>query len=125
MNKITQIISILFALIILSSFSYKTTSKYNQKLTPTINTVDGKAVFIANGCTVCHTNSANSIGPKISVIAKAYHGKKEQLVKFLKREAKPIVAPEEFAMMNAFLLNTKKLDDKGRLAIAKYILSSK
>lgn len=112
-------------LLILSSFALKPSLIQSYKHIPTINTIDGKSIFIANGCTVCHTNLNSSIGPKISVIAKAYKGKKTQLIKFLNREAKPIVAPEDFAMMNAFLLNTKKLDDIGRAAIADYILDFK
>ncbi len=121
MKKYTLLLSFFLLIIFLSSFSVSHTTK----TVSVINTIDGKTIFAANGCTICHTNSESSIGPKISVIATAYKGKKEQLIKFLNREAKPIVVPEDFAIMAANLFATKKMSDAEKTALAEYILSAK
>lgn len=85
----------------------------------------GKQLFILNGCTACHTNSEQSIGPKLKRIATAYKGKRPQLIKFFNKESKPIVEPADFAIMAANLFITKKMSDEEKNALADYILSVK
>jgi cytochrome c551/c552 len=125
MKYFINITLLLISILFLGSFTLNTSNKYNRYSTPVTPNIDGKKIFKSNGCTTCHTNSENSIGPKIRIIANAYQGKKEQLIKFLNREAKPIVVPEEFAMMNAFLLSTKRMSNDERTALAEYILTNK
>ena len=125
MKYFINITLLLISILFLGSFTLKTSNKYNMYSTPVTHNIDGEKIFKSNGCVTCHTNSENSIGPKISVIADAYQGKKKQLIKFLNREAKPIVVPEDFAMMNAFLLNTIRMSIDERAALAEYILNNK
>ncbi len=87
--------------------------------------VDGKDLFQKSGCTACHQPDAKTVGPALKDIAKAYAGKKEDLVKFLKGEGKAIVDPAQFAVMKPNLEITKKMSDDQVAAIADYILSVK
>ncbi len=86
---------------------------------------DGKAVFQSKGCTACHQPQVDTVGPALKKIAKAYDGKKEELIKFLKGEAKPKVWPDKFPMMQPQLNTTKALSKGDLEALADYILSNK
>jgi len=87
--------------------------------------VNGEELFQKNGCTACHQPNAKTVGPGLNEIAKAYAGKKEDLVKFLKGEGKAIVDPAQFAVMKPNLEITKKMTDDQVAAMADYILSVK
>jgi cytochrome c551/c552 len=128
MKHFINLVFVVFIIIFFESFISSTTQKSEVTTIYSVlpdNDIDGKQLFIANGCAVCHTNKENSIGPHTKLIAEAYKGKKEQLIKFFKREAKPIVAPEDYAIMAANLFTTKKMSDKERKALAEYLLSHK
>jgi len=56
-------------------------------------------------------------------LAKAYKGKKEQLIKFFKGEAQSIVKPEMSATMKRQIEKTKALSDSERTALADFMLS--
>jgi len=86
---------------------------------------DGKTVFQSKGCTACHQPQVDTVGPSLKTIAKTYNGKKEDLIKFLKGEAKPKVWPDKFPMMQPQLNTTKALSKKDLEALADYILNSK
>ncbi|RUM60562.1 MAG: cytochrome C [Persephonella sp.] len=85
----------------------------------------GKQLFTANGCTACHQEKADTVGPALAKIAQAYAGKKEDLIKFLKGEGKAIVDPAKFSIMQPNLAKTKALSDGDLSALADYILSVK
>ncbi len=87
--------------------------------------VNGEELFQKNGCTACHQPTAKTVGPAVNEIAKAYAGKKDELVKFLKGEGQAIVDPAQFAVMKPNLEITKKMSDDQVAAIADYMLSVK
>ncbi len=87
--------------------------------------VDGKALFISNGCVACHQVDKKTVGPALKEIAKSYEGKKDAMVKFLKGEGEAIVDPAQFAVMKPNLEITKKMADNEVGAIVDYILSVK
>ncbi len=87
--------------------------------------VNGEELFQTNGCTACHQPTAKTVGPAVNEIAKAYAGKKDELVKFLKGEGQAIVDPAQFAVMKPNLEITKKMTDEQVAAIADYMLSVK
>ena len=86
---------------------------------------DGASIFKAKGCASCHQPNADTVGPSLKKIAQAYAGKKDQLVKFLKGQAQPIVDPAKFAIMKPQLTMLKGLSDEELSALADYILSFK
>ena len=86
---------------------------------------DGKAIFQSKGCASCHQPAVDTVGPSLKKIAQAYTGKEEQLVKYLKGQAKPIVDPARAAIMNAQLAMIKNLSDAELKALAEFILSHK
>ncbi|RUM60333.1 MAG: cytochrome C552 [Persephonella sp.] len=86
---------------------------------------DGQSIFQSKGCAACHQAQVDTVGPSLKNIAKAYNGKKEDLIKFLKGEVKPKVWPDKFPMMQPQLNTTKALSKKDLEALADYILSNK
>ncbi len=86
---------------------------------------NGADLFKNNGCTACHQKDTKTVGPALKDIAKAYAGKKDDLVKFLKGEGKAVVDPGMFSTMKPNLEITKKMSDDKRSALADYILSVK
>ena len=86
---------------------------------------DGGAIFKSKGCASCHQPNADTVGPSLKKIAQAYDGKKDQLVKFLKGEAQPIVDPAKFAIMKAQLTTLKGLSDEELGALADFMLKHK
>lgn len=86
---------------------------------------DGAAIFKAKGCASCHQPTADTVGPSLKKIAQAYVGKEDQLVKFLKGQAKPIVDPAKAAIMMPQLTLIKNLSDEEFQALANYIMSFK
>ncbi len=86
---------------------------------------DGAAIFKSKGCASCHQPNADTVGPSLKKIAKAYAGKKDQLVKFLKGQAPAIVDPAKAAIMKAQLTTIKGLSDDQLSALADYILKHK
>ncbi len=87
--------------------------------------VNGKTLFASNGCVACHNPQNKTVGPAIKEIAAGYAGKKDELVKFLKGEAKAIIDPAQFAVMQPNLATTKKMNDAELNALADYMLSIK
>ena len=86
---------------------------------------DGKALFNANGCTACHNMTAKTVGPSVKEIATVYADKKAEMVKFLNGEGHAIVDAPQFAIMKPNLVNTQKMNEAERAAIADYILAAK
>ncbi|HID66234.1 MAG TPA: c-type cytochrome, partial [Aquificaceae bacterium] len=65
---------------------------------------DGKAIFQSKGCASCHQPAVDTVGPSLKKIAQAYTGKEEQLVKYLKGQAKPIVDPARASVVAQLIL---------------------
>ena len=86
---------------------------------------DGASIFQSKGCAACHQAQVDTVGPSLKKIAQAYDGKKEDLIKFLKGEGKPIVDPAKFPMMQPQLNTTKALSKGDLEALVDYILSNK
>jgi len=85
---------------------------------------EGEALFKSKGCAGCHQPDKDTVGPSLKKIAQAYQSV-EQLVKYLKGEAQPIVDPAKASMMNPQLNALKGLSEEQLKAIAEYILSHK
>jgi len=96
-----------------------------EKVADAVKGADGKALFTSNGCTACHNMTAKTVGPAVVTIGKSYTGKKADLVKFLNGEGKSIVDPAQFGIMQGQLVNTKKMTDEERAALADFILAAK
>ena len=92
---------------------------------------DGEALFTSKACTACHhvdkDQSTIGLGPSLKMVAGAYDGKKDDLIKFLNADpsAKPIVKPELYPVMQTQQAMTKMMSDEQKSAIADYILSRK
>lgn len=84
---------------------------------------DGENLFKYKGCAGCHEKTKDSIGPSLATISKAYRGDKKALLRFFRGEAKPIVKPENFKLMEPFQSMLKNMPEKDQNAIADYILS--
>ncbi len=84
----------------------------------------GEKIFKSKGCIFCHKQKgpAGSI-PSLSELANAYKGKKEQLIRYLKGEAQPIVKPERAIIMKRQLEKTKAMSDSDRAVMVDFMLS--
>lgn len=92
---------------------------------------DGEALFATKACTACHhvdkDQSAKGLGPSIKMIAAAYDGDADGLVKFLAADpaAKPRVLPDKYPIMQGQQQMSKTWSDDEKKAVAAYILSKK
>jgi cytochrome c len=82
----------------------------------------GEAVFEAQRCGVCHKPDTGKMNLSLREIAEAYQGKEEQLIKYLKGEAEPMIRPEKADMMKRSVEKTKGLTDEERRALAVFML---
>jgi len=84
----------------------------------------GEEIFKSKGCIFCHKlgGSSGTI-PSLSELAKAYKGKKEQLIRYFKGEADSIVDPERAGTMKRQIEKTKAMSDSERTALADFMLS--
>ncbi len=93
--------------------------KKQTKVTPEIL---GKKIFNGKGkCFSCHQVSKKSIGPSIKEIAKVYKEKNGDLIRFMKEEDGPIVAPESFAVMKTNYAILKTFTDQELEALEAYM----
>jgi len=84
----------------------------------------GEIIFKEKSCVLCHKKGADTIGPALMTIAKAYLGKEASLFDYLKGQGKPIVEPLRAPFMNPQLLKIRTLSDEDMKAVATYIISS-
>jgi cytochrome c551/c552 len=85
----------------------------------------GEDIFKSNGCVFCHrSGSSSGTIPSLPELAKAYKGKKEQLIRYFKGEAQSIVKPERAATMKRQIEKTKALSDSERTALVDFILGN-
>jgi cytochrome c len=90
---------------------------------------NGKKLMKATGCNVCHKTIVdqldNGMGASLKTIKEKYSkGGSAALIAFFKGDAKPIIEPDRFSTMKAFVLKTKNMTDEQRADIADYILST-
>jgi len=85
----------------------------------------GKSIFLKNQCNLCHNEKKEGYAPSLANINQHYKGDKKKLIKFLKRESKPIVLPNDYGIMAANLFKTKKMSDEELNALAAYLSSIK
>jgi len=105
--------------------SEKQVAKKEEKKAESVAKVDGKALFTTKGCTACHQEATDAVGPALKKIAAVYAGKEADLIKFLKGESQAIVDPAKAAIMQPQINTTKALSDEERKALAEFILSHK
>ena len=84
----------------------------------------GETIFKSQGCTSCHrVESSSKVNPSLTDIARAYNGKADQLIQYLKGESESIVKPEKSSMMKRYIQKTRGLSDGDRKALADFIMS--
>ncbi len=84
----------------------------------------GKAIFSGKGtCIACHQPAEKTIGPSITEIGSIYKKEGASLVAFLKDDAKPIVDPAQYVIMQANFAITKKMSVEELASIEAYMLS--
>lgn len=84
--------------------------------------IDGKALFASKGCSSCHQENTDTVGPSLKKIASAYQSDRAKLTAFLKGEDKPIVDPSKEAIMKPQIEITKKMPQEELNAVVDYIL---
>jgi len=96
----------------------KETKKFDPK------TAGGKK-FKSMGCIMCHKIGTARLGPSLAKLAKTYDGKKDRLIKYLKRDkkTKPLIGSERAAVMKAQLAKLTILSDEQYEELTKFILS--
>ncbi len=87
--------------------------------------VDGKTIFKQKGCTACHKETINTVGPSVKKIAEVYKGDVNKMIAYLKGEHPAIVDPKKAAMMKRFLGKLKSLSDEELKALATYLATGK
>ncbi len=84
----------------------------------------GKALFAGKGtCVACHQPAEKSIGPSITEIGSMYKKQSASIVAFLVKDAKPIVDPSQYVIMQANLAITKKMNADEIASLEAYMLS--
>ncbi len=84
----------------------------------------GKAIFAGKGtCVACHQPDAKTIGPSITEIGSIYKKQSASIVAFLKDDAKAIVDPAQYVIMQANLAITKKMSADELASLEAYMLS--
>lgn len=82
----------------------------------------GEKIYKGKGnCFSCHRLNKKSIGPSTKEIMRVYKEKKGNIIAFLKEEAEPIVAPENYAVMKTNLAMIKQFTDKEIKALETYM----
>jgi cytochrome c551/c552 len=84
----------------------------------------GEEIFKSKGCIFCHKQKHTSgTIPSLPDISKAYESNNEQLIRYFKGEAHPIINPKRSVVMKRQLRKTKALSDSERAALVDFILS--
>ena len=92
--------------------------------TASLGADEGETIFKSQGCMSCHRpESISKVNPSLSDISRAYSGKEDQLIRYLKGETESIVKPEKASMMKRYIQKTQALSDQERKALAVFIMS--
>lgn len=84
--------------------------------------VDGSASFETNGCTMCHDENMEKMGPSLMTIRMSYGGDENALVSFFKGEAPARVYLAKAAIMQPQLMKIQTLYENEIRALARYVL---
>ncbi len=84
--------------------------------------VDGSASFETNGCTMCHDENMEKMGPSLMTIRMSYGGDENALVSFFKGETPARVYPAKVAIMQPQLMKIQTLYENEIRALARYVL---
>lgn len=85
---------------------------------------NGKAIFEAKGCALCHKDDVDTIGPSLRTIAIGYTGKESSLMSYLQGQGTPIIDPARAAVMNPQLVKIRTLFEDDMRALAEHIVSA-
>jgi len=83
----------------------------------------GETIFQSNRCGACHKADVSTSNPSLKDIAQAYKGKGDQLQKYLKGEAEPLVNPARSGVMKKYLEKTKSFSESERKALLDFIMA--
>ena len=86
---------------------------------------DGESVFKSLKCNICHKTDTGKAYPSLKEIAGAYNGNSEELEKYLKGDAEPIVNQEKSKTMEKYIEKAKALSDDEMKDLVEFILSHK
>lgn len=84
---------------------------------------NGKQLFNAKGCSMCHKKDSNSVGPSLETIALRYSGKENQLIEYLNGNAKAIVEPGRDNVMRPQLMKIRAATPSEKRDIARYMIT--
>jgi len=84
---------------------------------------EGEKIFKKLNCHSCHYQKEEGFAPSLKSISKAYKNKKEELIKYLKGEAKAIIDIDREDFMKPYIKQTKSLESKDLDKLADYLLS--
>ncbi len=88
------------------------------------DTNNGKALFEANGCAVCHKPDMDAMGPSLRTIANAYAGREVDMLSYLKGDRAPIVDPARASIMEPQLVKLRTMFEEDLHAISTYLIDS-
>lgn len=118
----------LLLLILCFLISCKKETTVTQDSKPEIaqsETALGKELFEGKGnCVACHQMNEKTIGPDIKTIVSIYKKNNGNLIAFLKYDAKPIVDPSQYEVMQTNFSITKAMTDEELKAIEAYMYSN-
>jgi cytochrome c551/c552 len=86
---------------------------------------EGEAIFKSQSCGSCHKAGGSGISPSLKTISEAYLNKEDQLMRYLKGEAEPIINPERAGMMRRYIKMTQSLSDEERKILVDFMMGHK
>ncbi len=88
------------------------------------DSANGKIIFEAKGCVMCHQKDMDTVGPSLRTIAIGYSGKESTLVAYLKGQGAPIIDPSRASVMAPQLVKIRMLFEDEFRDLAEYIVAS-
>ncbi len=88
------------------------------------DSANGKIIFEAKGCVMCHQKDMDTVGPSLRTIAIGYSGKESTLVAYLKGQGSPIIDPSRASVMAPQLVKIRMLFEDEFRDLAEYIVAS-
>ena len=83
----------------------------------------GEEIFKAQRCSSCHKQETGKANPSLKEIARAYQGKKDQLLNYLNGSVTSIIRPGTTGIMKRYVEKTRFLSEEDRKALADFIMS--
>ncbi len=88
------------------------------------DSANGKVIFEAKGCVLCHKKDMDTVGPSLRSIAISYSGKESTLVTYLKGQGSSIVDPARAPVMTPQLVKIRTLFEEEFRDLAEYIVAA-